>query len=81
MDSPELFNRIAKRFYSKTSMRFIILLWGEKSGLIGEENKEVPVFSFMEVIDLGRESRRAFSDSHDASMSTNSLSRNLRLYT
>lgn len=81
MDSPELFNRIAKRFYSKTSMRFIILLWGEKSGLIGEENKEVPVFSFMEVIDLGRESRRAFYDSHDASMSTNSLSRNLRLYT
>ncbi|XP_057420973.1 probable acyl-activating enzyme 16, chloroplastic isoform X2 [Lotus japonicus] len=66
VDSPELFNRIAKRFYSKTSMRFIILLWGEKSGLIGEENKVVPVFSFMEVIDLGRESRRAFSDSHDA---------------
>ncbi|KAJ1407304.1 AMP-dependent synthetase/ligase [Sesbania bispinosa] len=66
VDSPEMFNRIAKTFCSKTSMRFIILLWGEKSGLIGEEKKEVPVFSFMEVIDLGRESRKTFSDSHDA---------------
>lgn len=74
VDSPEMFNRIAKTFYSKTSMRFIILLWGEKSGLIGEENKEVPVFGFMEVIDLGRESRKALSDSHDASMSANSPS-------
>ncbi|GAU39505.1 hypothetical protein TSUD_68690 [Trifolium subterraneum] len=69
VDGPEMFNRIAKTFYSKTSMRFIILLWGEKSSLslIAEENKEVQVFSFTEVIDLGRESRSALSDSHEAS--------------
>ncbi|XP_050899029.1 probable acyl-activating enzyme 16, chloroplastic isoform X3 [Lathyrus oleraceus] len=69
VDGPEMFNRIAKTFYSKTSMRFIILLWGEKSGLslISEENKDVQIFSFMEVIDLGRESRRTWSDSHEAS--------------
>ncbi|XP_024628002.1 probable acyl-activating enzyme 16, chloroplastic isoform X2 [Medicago truncatula] len=69
VDGPEMFNRIAKPFYSKTGMRFIILLWGEKSdlNLIAEENKEVPIFSFMEVIDLGRESRMALSDSHEAS--------------
>ncbi|KAE9601152.1 putative long-chain-fatty-acid--[acyl-carrier-protein] ligase [Lupinus albus] len=66
VDNPEMFNRIAKTFYSKTCMRFIILLWGEKSDLVGEENKEVPVFSFTEVIDLGRESRMALSDAHDA---------------
>lgn len=67
-----MFIRIAKPFYSKTGMRFIILLWGEKSdlNLIAEENKEVPIFSFMEVIDLGRESRMALSDSHEASKST-----------
>lgn len=71
-----MFNRIAKTFYSKTSMRFVIFLWGEKSGLIAEENKEVPVFSFMEIIDLGRESRRALSDSHDASTLTDSFPTN-----
>ncbi|XP_027339955.1 probable acyl-activating enzyme 16, chloroplastic isoform X2 [Abrus precatorius] len=66
VDNPELFNRIAKTFYSKTSMRFIILLWGEKANLVGQENKDVPVFSFMEVVDLGRESRRTLFDSRDA---------------
>ena len=72
VDGSEMFNQIAKTFYSKTSMRFIILLWEEKSdlNLIAGENKEVPIFSFMEVIDLGRESRMALSDSHEARKST-----------
>ncbi|CAI8618568.1 unnamed protein product [Vicia faba] len=69
VDGPEMFNWIAETFYSKSSMRFIILLWGEKSGLsvISEDNKDVQIFSFMEVIDLGRESRKTWSDSHEAS--------------
>ncbi|XP_061369158.1 probable acyl-activating enzyme 16, chloroplastic isoform X2 [Gastrolobium bilobum] len=66
VDNTEMFNRIAKPFYSKASMKFIILLWGEKSCLVSEGNKEVPVFTFMEVIDLGQESRRALFNSHDA---------------
>ncbi|XP_057430019.1 probable acyl-activating enzyme 16, chloroplastic isoform X2 [Lotus japonicus] len=66
VDNPELFNRIAKQFYLKASMRYIILLWGEKSSLIREVEKEVPVFTFMEVIHLGRESRKALFGSHDA---------------
>ncbi|KAF7837048.1 putative acyl-activating enzyme 16, chloroplastic isoform X2 [Senna tora] len=63
VDSPEMFNRIAQTFYSKTSMRFLILLWGEKSHLLGEMNKELPVFSFMEIMDLGQQSRK--TSSHD----------------
>ncbi|KAG5040917.1 hypothetical protein JHK82_013026 [Glycine max] len=66
VDNPEMFNRVANTFYSRTSMRFIILLWGEKAELVGQENKHVPVFTFMEVIDLGRQSRRALSNAHDA---------------
>ncbi|XP_050879372.1 probable acyl-activating enzyme 16, chloroplastic isoform X1 [Lathyrus oleraceus] len=65
VDNPEMFNQIAKPFYSKTCIRFIILLWGEKSNLVSEGNKEVPIYTFMEVIHFGRESRRALSDSHD----------------
>lgn len=67
-----MFNRIAKQFYLKASMRFIVLLWGEKSRLVSEGNKEVPVFTFMEVVHLGQESRRALFDSLDASMSPGS---------
>jgi len=50
-------------------MKFIILLWGEKSGLVSEGEKEVPVYTFMEVIHLGQESRRVLFDSLDNSMS------------
>ncbi|XP_057755240.1 probable acyl-activating enzyme 16, chloroplastic isoform X1 [Arachis stenosperma] len=65
VDTPEMFNRIAKSFYAKASMRYIILLWGDKSSLVCEGNKEVPVFTFTEVIDLGCESRMALIDSRD----------------
>ncbi|TKY47811.1 acyl-activating enzyme 16 [Spatholobus suberectus] len=65
VDNPEMFNRIAKLFYLKASMRFIILLWGEKSCLVSGGDKEVPVFTFMEVIHLGQESRRVLFDSLD----------------
>ncbi|KAK7379626.1 hypothetical protein VNO80_05090 [Phaseolus coccineus] len=65
VDNPEMFNRIAKLFNSKTSMRFIILLWGEKSGLVSEGEKGVPVYTFMEVVHLGQESRRVLFDSLD----------------
>jgi hypothetical protein len=72
VDNPEMFNRIAKAFNLKASMRFIILLWGEKSSLVNEGNKEVPIFTFTEVINLGQESRRSLFESHYASMSPES---------
>ncbi|AES71951.2 putative long-chain-fatty-acid--[acyl-carrier-protein] ligase [Medicago truncatula] len=65
VDNPEMFNRIAKAFDLKASMRFVILLWGEKSCLVNEGSKEVPIFTFTEIMHLGRGSRRLF-ESHDA---------------
>lgn len=65
VDNPEMFNRIAKAFDLKASMRFVILLWGQKSCLLNEGSKEVPIFTFTEIMHLGRESRRLF-ESHDA---------------
>ncbi|XP_054805692.1 probable acyl-activating enzyme 16, chloroplastic isoform X2 [Prosopis cineraria] len=63
VDNPEMFNRMAETFYSKTSMRFLILLWGEKSQLLGDRSKELPVFNFVEVMDLGQQSRKALLES------------------
>jgi len=68
VDNPEMYNQIAKPFYLKTSIRFIIMLWGEKSSLVNEANKEVPIYTFMEVVNFGRQSRRALHASHDGSM-------------
>ncbi|XWS35197.1 hypothetical protein CRYUN_Cryun21dG0105500 [Craigia yunnanensis] len=66
VDNPEFFNRLAGTFCSKATMRFIILLWGEKSCLASNETLSVPIFSYKEIMKLGRESRVALIDSHDA---------------
>ncbi|CAI0397639.1 unnamed protein product, partial [Linum tenue] len=66
VDNPELFNRIAGTFHSKATLRFVILLWGEKSSLNVSGIEELPVFSYQEIIDLGQESYRAFSGAPDS---------------
>lgn len=66
VDSPELFNQIEETFCSQASMRFIILLWGKKSSLGSALTEKIPVFTYMEIIDLGKESRRALLDDPDA---------------
>ncbi|KAH8519510.1 hypothetical protein H0E87_001062, partial [Populus deltoides] len=66
VDNPELFNRIAETFSSKAAPRFVILLWGEKSSLTINVMEGIPIFNYKEIIDLGRESCKAFFDSGDA---------------
>ncbi|KAG8481197.1 hypothetical protein CXB51_026011 [Gossypium anomalum] len=63
VDNPEFFNRLAGTFSSKATMRFIVLLWGEKACLSSGVKHTV----YKEIIELGRESRVAHIDSHDAS--------------
>jgi long-chain acyl-CoA synthetase len=66
VDNPEFYNRIADTFHSKASIRFCILLWGDKSLLASNETEDMPVFTYKEIIDLGREGRRVLLDSLDA---------------
>lgn len=65
MDSPELFNRIAETFHARASLRFVILLWGDKSGLAVNGTEMVPVFNYRETVELGQESRRGLFASDD----------------
>ncbi|RAL54417.1 hypothetical protein DM860_001545 [Cuscuta australis] len=66
VDNPEMYNRIAKTFHSHTDVRFIILLWGEKSSITSEVIDGLPIYSYMEIIDLGNDSRMTFLHSHEA---------------
>ncbi|XP_059650964.1 probable acyl-activating enzyme 16, chloroplastic isoform X2 [Cornus florida] len=66
VDNPELFNRIAETFCSRAAVRFVILLWGEKSCLGSKEMEGFPVYNFKEIIDLGCKSRMVLLDSHGA---------------
>ncbi|KAK9266743.1 hypothetical protein L1049_025365 [Liquidambar formosana] len=65
VDTPELFNQIAKTFCSRADIRFVILLWGEKSCMASEVLEGIPVFNYEEIIDLGQENRRALLDFPD----------------
>ncbi|KAJ4968883.1 hypothetical protein NE237_015584 [Protea cynaroides] len=56
VDSPAFFNKIAETFISRAAIKFIILLWGEKSEITSKVTEGMTVFSFKEIIDLGRES-------------------------
>ncbi|XP_058093410.1 probable acyl-activating enzyme 16, chloroplastic isoform X2 [Magnolia sinica] len=66
VDNLELFNHLAKTFISRAVIRFIILLWGEKSCLDSEVIQGIPTFSYKEIIDLGQDSRQALLASPNA---------------
>nr|XP_043609773.1 probable acyl-activating enzyme 16, chloroplastic [Erigeron canadensis] len=66
VDNPELYHRMAEGFNSRASVRFIILLWGEKSSMNSHMIEGLPTYSYNEIIDIGREHRAVFADSHDA---------------
>lgn len=69
LDDPEMYNRILETFSSRTTVRFIILLWGEKPSITNAAAAEVPIYSYKEIIDLGHEGREALRRSEDASKS------------
>nr|XP_043609673.1 probable acyl-activating enzyme 16, chloroplastic [Erigeron canadensis] len=66
VDNPELYHRMAEAFNSKASVRFVILLWGEKSSVVSHLKEGIPAYSYKEIIDMGREHRSILVDSHDA---------------
>ncbi|XP_023748642.1 probable acyl-activating enzyme 16, chloroplastic [Lactuca sativa] len=66
VDNPELYDRIATGFNSKASVRFVILLWGDKSSLNSHLMEGIPAYTYKEIIDIGNEHRMLLVDSHDA---------------
>ncbi|KAL5702764.1 long-chain-fatty-acid--CoA ligase [Ranunculus cassubicifolius] len=63
VDSPELLNRISESFVSRAAMRFIILLWGDKSTLSSDLLQRFSVYNYKEVIEMGQNSHRALLNS------------------
>ncbi|KAK9138482.1 hypothetical protein Sjap_009076 [Stephania japonica] len=65
VDNPDLFNKVSETFISKALIRFVVLLWGEKSSLESAGMENIAIFDYRDIIDLGRDSRKALSDSHE----------------
>lgn len=67
VDDPVLYNRILETFHSRATIKFVILLWGQKSSIRDVAAAEIPVYSYDEITSLGRESHTALLLSEDAS--------------
>ncbi|GFQ03135.1 probable acyl-activating enzyme 16 chloroplastic [Phtheirospermum japonicum] len=65
VDDTEMYNRISETFHSRARVRFIILLWGDKSSITNEA-VETPIYSYEEIIKLGVENRADLLHSEDA---------------
>ncbi|GMH20266.1 hypothetical protein Nepgr_022107 [Nepenthes gracilis] len=66
VDSPDLLSRITKLFCSQATMKFVILLWGDKSHIASEVLEKLSIFNYREIIELGRESRKVLLGSDNA---------------
>ncbi|XP_019184085.1 PREDICTED: probable acyl-activating enzyme 16, chloroplastic [Ipomoea nil] len=66
VDNPEMYSRIAETFHSHADVRFVILLWGEKSSITSEVRDGLPIYSFTEILDLGNESHMALLHTQEA---------------
>ncbi|MQM14925.1 hypothetical protein Taro_047860 [Colocasia esculenta] len=63
VDNPSFFNRLAETLIPRAEkIRFVVLLWGDKSNL-KDLSLNVPIFTYDEVIALGRNSRDALRNS------------------
>lgn len=58
VDNPEMYSRVAESFGSRAMVRFVVLLWGEKSN-ISREVEGLPIYCYREIIDLGHQSNMA----------------------
>ncbi|CAH2052888.1 unnamed protein product, partial [Thlaspi arvense] len=65
VDNTEFFNRIAETFSYKAPLRFVILLWGDKSSLV-TPGRQTPVYTYNEIKNLGHERRVKFAGSNEA---------------
>jgi long-chain acyl-CoA synthetase len=53
-----MYNQLAETFSSQATVKFVVLLWGEKSS-ITREGEGLPIYCYREIINLGHESHTA----------------------
>ncbi|KZV25388.1 putative acyl-activating enzyme 16, chloroplastic [Dorcoceras hygrometricum] len=65
VDDPAFLNKISGICQSQVTIRFVIVLWGEKSRIENAEAFEMPIYCYKEILDFGIESRTALLHSKD----------------
>ncbi|XP_073136448.1 probable acyl-activating enzyme 16, chloroplastic isoform X2 [Henckelia pumila] len=65
VDDPAMLNKVSGIFHSQVTIRFVIVLWGDKSSITNAEALKMPIYGYKEIIDLGLESCTALLCSED----------------
>ncbi|WOL03687.1 putative acyl-activating enzyme 16, chloroplastic [Canna indica] len=66
VDNPQFFNRLAESFVPRASIRFIVLLWGEKSCLNRKFVEDIPLYAYKDIVELGQQNRNTNLHSSEA---------------
>ncbi|XP_073275281.1 long-chain-fatty-acid--[acyl-carrier-protein] ligase AEE15, chloroplastic-like [Primulina huaijiensis] len=65
VDDPGMLNKVSGIFPSQVTIRFVIVLWGDKSSIKYAKALEMPIYCYKEIIDLGLHSRKALPRCED----------------
>ncbi|KAG0557012.1 hypothetical protein KC19_11G095400 [Ceratodon purpureus] len=69
IDNAEMFKQLAPKLRENANVKFVVLLWGEKSSVVstnGSFLKDTPIHTFDEFVELGKGSRKTSSGkTHD----------------
>lgn len=67
MEDPKFYTRLSESLFPKVNVTFIVLLWGDASTVQKIfhplYNKEIPVYSYKDIMKFGKTSRQALLDS------------------
>ncbi|KAH9318084.1 hypothetical protein KI387_019853, partial [Taxus chinensis] len=58
VDNPGLLSKLAPMFNSSVTLKFIVILWGEKSTVDSNIGNKVPLYSYDEFSRMGHDSRK-----------------------
>lgn len=63
VDNPDFFNKLTEDFIKKANVQFVVLLWDDKSSLNITEGQNMPIYNYLEIIDMGKKSRSSLLSS------------------
>lgn len=66
VDNEELCNKLLPSFNASSTLRFIVLLWGDKTSLLKDAGANLPIYTYEEFLATGFQSQKSLSASNDS---------------
>lgn len=66
VDNEELCNKLLPSFNASSTLRFVVLLWGDKTSLLKDAGANLPIYTYEEFLASGFEFQKSFTASNDS---------------